>query len=180
MPLPRRQSFLPLRCAAACMLGLLILGCSGGNRRAGDQVGTANQVLIITPGSDSVAPGQSLQFSANTPWGSSVTWSVQPPTGGTINSTGLFTASTTQGQCLVLAMWNNDVRYVASAQVTILPPPPPALTSPDTVQAFGRTQTLPGTGISNAAVVGELEPAVTSVSVADAAVKVRHGFLPPK
>ncbi|NTW84611.1 MAG: hypothetical protein HGB30_00440 [Holophagaceae bacterium] len=165
---------------AAAGLLLAALACGGGSRSTGDQVATANLVLAITPAVASVAPGQTLQFSANTPWGSGVTWSVQPATGGSINAAGLFTASSTPGQCLVLAMWNNDVRYTASATVTILPPPPAAVISPSLVQASGVQQTVPGTGIAHAAVVGESVPATNAVGSVDPSVKVRHGFEPPK
>jgi len=166
--------------SAAAGLLLAALACGGGSRSTGDQVATANLVLAITPAVASVAPGQNLQFSANTPWGSGVTWSVQPATGGSINAAGLFTASSTPGQCLVLAMWNNDVRYTASATVTILPPPPAAVISPALVQASGVQQTVPGTGIAHAAVVGESVPATNAVGSVDPSVKVRHGFEPPK
>ena len=109
--------------AFPALLLLAQLGCWDGGHASSGGVGTANQVLTITPDAASVMSGQTLQFSAKTPWGNSVTWSVQPATGGTINAAGLFTAGATPGQCLVLAMWNDDVRYAASAQVTILPPP---------------------------------------------------------
>jgi len=164
----------------ATALLLATLACGGGSHRTGDQVATANLVLAITPAAASVAPGQTLQFSANTPWGSGVTWSVQPATSGSINSAGLFTASTTQSQCQVLAMWNNDVRYTASATVTILPPPPTAVITPALVQASGAQQTVAGTGIAHAAVVGESVPATNAVGSVDPSVKVRHGFEPPK
>ena len=178
MPNPRPAPRL-LRLAAPALL-LATLACGGGSRSTGDQVATANLVLAITPGVASVAPGQTLQFSANTPWGNGVTWSVQPATGGSINSAGLFTASSAQGQCLVLAMWNNDVRYTASATVTVLPPPPVAVITPALVQASGVQQTVPGTGIAHAAVVGESVPATSAVGSVDPSVKVRHGFEPPK
>jgi hypothetical protein len=169
----------PIFAATAALL-LATLGCGGGTRSTGDQVATANLVLAITPGAASVAPGQTLQFSANTPWGNGVTWSVQPATGGSISSAGLFTASSAQGQCQVLAMWNNDVRYTASALVTILPPPPVTVITPALVQASGVQQTVPGTGIAHAAVVGESVPATNAVGSVDPSVKVRHGFEPPK
>ena len=170
---------LPVLAATGALL-LATLGCGGGSRSTGDQVATANLVLVITPGTASVAPGQTLQFSANSPLGNGVTWSVQPATGGSINASGLFTAATTPVQCQVLAMWNSDVRYTASATVTILPPPPIAVISPTLVQASGVQQTVPGTGIAHAAVVGESVPATNAVGSVDPTVKVRHGFEPPK
>ena len=153
-------------------------GCRGGGD--GAQVPAVNLVLVITPSVASVAPGQTLQFTANSPSGTGITWSVQPSTAGTINATGLFTASTTQGPCQVVALWNNDARYTASATVTILPPPPIAVITPALVQASGVQQTVPGTGIAHAAVVGESVPATNAVGSVDPSVKVRHGFEPPK
>ncbi len=175
----RCRRSLPVLAATGALL-LATLGCGGGSRSTGDQVATANLVLVITPGVASVAPGQTLQFSANSPLGNGVTWSVQPATGGSINASGLFTAATTPVQCQVLAMWNSDVRYTASATVTILPPPPIAVISPTLVQASGVQQTVPGTGIAHAAVVGESVPATNAVGSVDPTVKVRHGFEPPK
>ena len=175
----RCRRSLPVLAATGALL-LATLGCGGGSRSTGDQVATANLVLVITPGTASVAPGQTLQFSANSPLGNGVTWSVQPATGGSINASGLFTAATTPVQCQVLAMWNSDVRYTASATVTILPPPPIAVISPTLVQASGVQQTVPGTGIAHAAVVGESVPATNAVGSVDSSVKVRHGFEPPK
>ena len=163
---------------AALLLGTF--ACRGGSQTAGDPVAPANLVLAITPGRALVAPGQALQFSANAPLGNGITWSVQPATGGSITSAGLFTASATQGQCQVMAMWNNDAHYTASATVTILPPPPVAVITPALVQASGVQQTVPGTGIAHAAVVGESVPATNAVGSVDSTVKVRHGFEPPK
>ena len=164
--------------AATAALLLAALGCRGGSD--GAQVPTVNLVLAITPSVASVAPGQTLQFSANSPSGTGITWSVQPTTGGSITPAGLFTAATTQGQCQVVALWNNDARYTASATVTILPPPPVAVITPTLVQASGVQQTVPGTGIAHAAVVGESVPATNAVGSVDPSVKVRHGFEPPK
>ena len=168
---------LPLLFPAALLLG--VLACRG-SQTGGDPMTPVSLVLVITPGTASVAPGQTLQFSANAPLGNGITWSVQPATGGSITSAGLFTASSTQGQYQVLAMWNRDVRYTASATVTILPPPPVAVITPTLVQASGVQQTVPGTGIAHAVVVGESVPATNAVGSVDPNVKVRHGFEPPK
>ena len=168
---------LPLLFPAALLLG--VLACRG-SQTGGDPMTPVSLVLVITPGTASVAPGQTLQFSANAPLGNGITWSVQPAAAGTITATGLFTASTTQGPCQVLAVWNNDAHYTASATVTILPPPPIAVISPTLVQASGVQQTVPGTGIAHAAVVGESVPATNAVGTVDPNVKVRHGFEPPK
>ena len=72
------------------------------------------------------------------------------------------------------------MRYTASANITILPGPPPALITPNFTQASGGSQVVVGTAISNAPVVGETIPAANATVVADPTVKVRHGFDPPK
>jgi hypothetical protein len=157
---------------------LLGLGCFGTNR-SGDRAGTVNEKMTILPESPSLVAGQTIQFSASTPWGNEAIWSVMPATAGTISTTGLFTAATTTPTgAMVLAVWAKDVRYAASTHVSILAPPAPAETSPQLVQASGVQQTVPGTAIANAVVVGEATPAITATS-ANGAVTVRHGFDPP-
>ncbi|GLH74419.1 hypothetical protein GETHLI_29210 [Geothrix limicola] len=166
-----RRSFLPLACL------LLGLGCFGTNRSS-DRAGTANGKLTVLPEAPTVVAGHTLQFSASTPWGNDVIWSVVPASEGSISTTGLFTASGPPGTATVFAVWAKDVRYVASTRVTILAPAPPAVISPHLVQAFGAAQTVPGTAISNAVVGGETVPAKTAAS-ANEAIQVRHGFDPP-
>lgn len=156
---------------------LATLGCGGGSHATGDQAGTVNQVMTVSPAVATVAPGQTLQFTATIPWGGTATWSVLPATGGTFMGNGLFTASVTQGQYRIVAMWNSDVRYTASATATILPPPPPAESTPDLVSASG-VQSSGGTvPIRNTAVVGETVPA-TRATDGSGTLQLRHGFRP--
>ncbi|HJV49323.1 MAG TPA: hypothetical protein VJ549_08625 [Geothrix sp.] len=168
---PRRSLLPPLGCL------LLALGCFGTNRSS-DRAGTVNGKVTLLPESPSVVAGQTIQFSATTPWGNDVIWSVVPASEGSISSTGLFTASATPGTATVFAVWAKDVRYAASTTLTVLAPGLPAVISPNLVQAFGTPQTVPGTTISNAAVGGEAIPAKTAAS-ADQSIQVRHGFEPP-
>ena len=169
-------TILRLLCAASLVL---LVGC-GGSSRSGDHVATVNWTMTITPGTGSLAVGQSLQFVASTPWGNQTQWSVMPASAGTITSSGLFTAGATTGTCILYAVWSQDVRYTASANVTILPAPPAAVTTPNFVQASGTTQVVTGTAIGNSPVVGESIPAVNVTVVGDPTIKVRHGFEPPK
>lgn len=157
----------------------LLLAC-GGSSRSGDHVATINWTMTITPGTGSVAVGQSLQFVASTPWGNQTRWSVMPASAGTITSSGLFTAGSATGTCTLYAVWSQDVRYTASAVVTILPPPPPAVITPNFVQAFGGSQVVTGTTVVNTPVVGEPIPATNATAIGDSTIKVRHGFEPPK
>ena len=158
-------------------LGMAGLGC-GGTRITGDRSGTVNQTLLVTPSNPTLAAGQSLQFHATAPWGSGAQWSVTPASAGTITPGGLFTAADSAGTCTVLAAWAQDVRYAASTVVTIVPARPPAVSSPDYVQASGAGQATAGGATLNYAIVGEPTTAVTSTS-ANQVLQVRHGFQPP-
>jgi hypothetical protein len=163
---------------SAVPLGLLLLGvgCFGTNHSS-DRAGEVNTKMTILPDAPSLLAGQSIQFSASTPWGHEALWSVLPATAGRISATGLFTA-TTPGRATVLAVWAKDVRYTASTAVSVLAPPAPAQSSPNLVQASGTQQTVPGTAIAHAAVVGEAIPATTATTV-NGTLQVRHGFDPP-
>ena len=167
----RRHSLIPLG------LLLLGLGCFGTNHSS-DRAGTVNGRMTILPESPSLLPGQTVQFSASTPWGSGAIWSVLPATAGSISTTGLFTASSTPGHATVYAVWTKDVRYTASTGLSVLAPPAPAEISPNLVQSFGAQQTVPGTAIANAVVVGETIPAVAATT-SNGVIQVRHGFDPP-
>jgi hypothetical protein len=153
------------------------LGC-GGASSSGDHAGSANTTVKLLPTTPTVIIDQSLQFQLSTPWSADAIWSVQPATAGTITRSGLFTAAQTPGTCTVLAVWAQDVRYTASAQLTIYPPPAPIVTTPNFVQASGNEETTPGGAISNGEIVGEAIPAIVSGS-ADQFIQVRHGFSPP-
>jgi len=168
----------PLRFLALLPLTLL-LAC-GGSSRSGDHVATINWTMTVSPAVGSVAVGQSLQLVASTPWGNQTQWSVMPASAGTISASGLFTAGTTTGTCTLYAVWTQDVRYTASATITILPAPPPAVLSPNFVQASGSGQVISGTAITNGVVLGEAVPATNATVMGDSSTKVRHGFQPPK
>ena len=156
---------------------LLTLACGGGSKATGDQVNTANQVMTVSPATATLAPGQTAQFTATIPWGGSATWAVLPAAGGTFSGNGLFTASSAQGQYRIVAMWNNDVRYTATATATILPPAPPADSTPDIVSASGAQQTGSTGQSKNSVVVGEAVPAKTATDASGTLV-LRHGFRP--
>jgi len=166
------------RCACLALLSLLLVQGCYSTHNSGDRAGTTNWRMTVLPETPSLVAGQTLQFSASTPWGSEAIWSVLPATAGTISATGRFTASATPGQATIYAVWAKDVRYTASTGLSILAPPPPAVTSPNFVQTFGAQQAVPGTGVSNGAVVGEAVPAMLAATT-DGAIKVRHGFVPP-
>lgn len=156
-------------------LGLLLAQACGGGRAVGDKAGAASSMLQITPAEAQLAPGQSLQLSVQGSWAGGLRWAVVPSTGGTVSSTGLFTASSNQGLVQIVAVWNQDVRYAATAMITILPPPLPAQSTPALISASGNAQgSLTGT-IRNTALAGEGIPATTASDTTQL-VTVHHGF----
>jgi hypothetical protein len=164
-----------------CLGSLLLfaaLGCGGGTKTSGDHAGQLNGQFQITPATARVTPGQTLQFSASSPWGRGATWSVQPATGGTITAAGAFTASSVLGQYQIVALWTQDVRYTATATVMVVAPGTPAVINPNLVQASGLPQASSNGAIRNAPVVGESVPAQKAAS-ATGSLEVRHGFEPP-
>ena len=166
----------PLRLS---LLPVLALGLAcGGTHPTGDHAGQVNFTLQILPAVPTVVAGQTLQLQVSSPWSADALWSVQPSSAGTIDASGLFTASSTPGTCTVIAVWPKDVRYTASATLRIYPPPVPAVSTPSYTQTSGTQQTTPTGGIANGNVVGESVPATTSRS-ADGTLQVRHGFTPP-
>ncbi|HCZ34116.1 MAG TPA: hypothetical protein DHV93_12100 [Holophagaceae bacterium] len=178
----RQASGTPAPRPLAFLGGLLVfaaLGCGGGNPASGDHAGQLNGKFQIAPATATVIVGQSLQFSASAPWGGGARWSVLPATGGSIDAGGMFTASATPGEYQIVAMWNHDVRYTATALAWVVPAPPPAILSTGLVQAFGlNLQTSADGSIRNAVIAGEPVPARRAAS-ANGTVQVRHGFYPP-
>jgi hypothetical protein len=167
MPNPKSLLLLAGLCA-------LLAACGGAGRNSGDRAGTENWRLTITPSAVTLLPGQSIQFSASSPWGGSATWSA-PAAAGSFSGDGRFTASTTPGVYTIVAAWNRDVRYTALAKASVLPAPPPAATTPDLAPASGGQQNSADGTSAQAVVVGE------PVSVAQAEgpggdPKLRHGF----
>jgi len=171
------------RHALACWGGLAVLlgmGCSGGgNPASGDHAAQLDGKFKIIPSEAMVIAGQTFQFSAESPWGSGATWAVLPATGGTLDASGRFMASLAPGRYQIVAMWNMDVRYTATATVTVLPPPPASHLSPGLVQAFGGFQASTNGAIRNDVVAGEpVAPGKAASPMGT--VEVRHGFhLPP-
>ncbi len=162
--------------ALACLL-LAALGC-GGSTSSGDLTGPVPDPGIkVRPTSVITASGSRVQFSVQQtqPW--PVIWDVQPPTAGTIDSTGLFVASAIPGLCTVRASSAQDQRYFDTASVTVTGPPIPATISPTLTQAIGTAQRSVDGSVQNRAFGGE-DLAVRTASSADGTLTVRHGFNP--
>jgi len=167
----------------AGMLLLAALGCGGGASQGLLPPPGQPQYFRITPATLTLSAGQNALF-APSPYDSGrVTWAVAPATGGTIDAAGSFTASAALGECQIVASWwagnnaNNPV-LTATAAVTVVAPPRPAVSSPNLAQASGGQQGAPGTSLSNTVVVGEAFPATRSAAETQG-VEIRHGFLPP-
>ena len=112
--------------------------------------------LQVTPGSATVNVGKTQQFTANGPG----TWSVQEGTGGTITTTGAYTAPTTAGTYHVAL---TNAATSASATVTVIPPVSVTVTpTAPTVAAKGTVQfiaNLTNVPPSNAGVVWSVQEA---------------------
>ncbi|NTV74248.1 MAG: hypothetical protein HGA66_08575 [Holophaga sp.] len=153
-----------------------LVGCiMGGDKAPGDRAGQLNGPFTITPPTAQVLLGQTFHFTASSPWGGGTTWTVLPATAGTIDATGTFTAAATAGTCQIVAMYDKDPRYTATASVHVLAVIP-AHVNPSLVQASGKLQ-IQGT-LRTGNVVGETFPARKSAT-ADGVQQVRHGFDPP-
>ena len=111
--------------------------------------------IVISPTAASLQTGNSQQFSASVGGtiNTAVTWSA---TGGTISSTGMYTAPSTAGSYVVTATSSADTSKAASAAVTVNAAPVVAVTiSPTSVSLLtGGTQQFSATvtGSSNTAV----------------------------
>ena len=183
MATPFRRLPPPFLRLAAMLGGLVLLanlGClAGGSHPSGDHAGQPNGLFQITPASATLTAGQRQRFSAGTPWGGGAAWTVLPASGGSIDAEGLFTASSTPGRYTIIALWHDDVRYTATAEATVLPPPAPAFVNLGLVQAFGQRQAGVDGLVRNDNVVGE-PVAPLNVSGATGSCRLRHGFhLPP-
>jgi hypothetical protein len=147
IPHPRAAfAFLVCLFAAAAFL---LTGCPGGVSSPATST-TPNPTpqavsLTINPSSASIQAGAAQQFSAHISGASntSVNWTA---TGGTISSTGLYTASTTAGNFAVTATSVADSSKTVQAKVTITqaspPPPPPTPGSASSITKDGITWTF--------------------------------------
>jgi Galactose oxidase, central domain len=111
----------------ALSLGLLFLptGCANPSTPATHSASSSVSVAIV-PSTATVPEGGSLSFLATLKGvaDTTVTWSVQEgTTGGSITSSGVYTAPNTSGTYHVVATSPTDATASASAVVTIVPPP---------------------------------------------------------
>ena len=175
-----------MRCFARIALALpavvlSIVGCAGSFPNP-----ESPTAVSVNPPSITVAAGSATTFAAvftpNSPDGGSLTWSVNPASGGTITDAGVYTAPGTAGSYRVVATWtpassSAGGKITGSAIVNVLPAAQlGAALNPDLVQASGVSQ---GNGlIQNGAIVGQSDAFLISVDP-NGDVQVRSGFAIP-
>jgi hypothetical protein len=161
---------------------LALAGCGGHSSNAFP----ASTTLYVNPSTITVAAGSIIRFTAvygpAPPAGGSLSWSVAPISAGTITEAGIYTASATAGQYLIIGTWTPTHPYIVSilrgsAKVDVLAVPQfDSVISPGLVQASGANQV--SGAIQNAAVTGQ---GISSVFSEDPGgnIRVRSGFTPP-
>jgi hypothetical protein len=126
---------------------------------------SAGIAVTVTPSTPSSTPGGTINFQASvtgttTGQSTAVTWSVQEAGGGTVSSTGVYTAPATTGTYHVVATSVADTSKKNSATVTVAPPPPIAVSV-----APGVASVLPsGTATFTATVTGTTGVQSTAVT----------------
>jgi hypothetical protein len=171
-----------LRLVLALVLTFLVSGLAGCGGGSASESGFPNPrplpvKLTVNPPSATIAAGSATTFTASPspPPGFSLAWSVNPASGGTITSGGLYTASETAGDFMVVATWipstpSAGKGVTGSATVTVLQP---VAHNNNLTQASGVIQTAGA--IENATIAGERIPSVTSTDPTGN-VRVRSGF----
>jgi hypothetical protein len=106
-----------------------LAGCGGNNTYSPTVVGPVSSVppvvavSIVKPSQSTPVTGGTVQLSADVTGTSDtgVTWSVVSEGGGTITSTGLYTAPTTPGTYTIEATSVADTTKSATTTITVLP-----------------------------------------------------------
>jgi len=166
---------------------LALAGCGFTSSSGGfPNPGLPSAHVSVNPSSVTVAAGSTTTFTAlyapSVPAGGSLTWAVNPAKGGTITSSGFYTASGTAGSYTVVATWTPSnpgagTSISGSATVEVLPSPQlGAELTTDFTQGSGAIQA--SSTIQNGTVVGQLVPSVISTDPSGN-VQVPSGFAIP-
>jgi serine/threonine protein kinase, bacterial len=127
------------------------VSCSLGNFLTNEVniAGPANNSLLLLPAAPSVATNGTINFTAVVvgTFDQQIAWSMVEPSGGTITSSGSYTAPVTAGTYHVKATSVADRTKSATVTVTVTPPPPVV-----TVLAGSGTMGSPVDGTGSAAV----------------------------
>jgi hypothetical protein len=158
------------------LLASLLLASLACSSSSSDRASDLNEKLTISPATAMVTAGQAIQFTASSPWGGAVAWSVIPSGCGAFAQDGLFTAASAPGTCTVVARLQSDIRYVASAAVTVVPALPSDFWV-GLVQASGGRSASADGQVQNVSVVGEPTRALLGADPTGALTD-RPGFLP--
>jgi len=175
------------RPAVAILLGLafvisILTSCGNGSHleNASPNPTPVALKLTVDPASASVAPRSTTTFTASpgAPPGFVLVWSVSPISGGTITSSGIYTAPEKPGNYSVIATWvptnsSTGNNISSSSAVTVLSPIAP---NTDLAQASGALQ-ISGP-IQNAVIIGGAVPAVKSIDPTGK-TQVQSGFPVP-
>jgi hypothetical protein len=105
-------------------------GGGSGVVHVGKGVGAQQVVVVVSPGTTTLAAGGSATFTAAVTGttDTSVAWSVQEGSGcGSVSPAGVYTAPNVASTCHVVATSNAAPTRSASAAVTVTAPPPPAV-----------------------------------------------------
>ncbi|MBI5069048.1 MAG: hypothetical protein HZB56_12485 [Deltaproteobacteria bacterium] len=171
-----------LRSFAAALALPALLACSAASTDPAAPQGAPQGVAVeVQPPSATLGFGGTTQFAAvvtgtiNT----SVTWSVQEASGGSVSASGLYTAPTSAGTYHVVATSAADGTKAAQAVITVQPVAPIAVTvAPATATvAAGATRTFTATvtGTTNAAVTWSVQEASGCGSITSGGVYTAPG-----
>jgi hypothetical protein len=180
------MDLMKVRSRSPLVLLFFVLGVAGCRNGGGGFPGPLSITISVSSASTTIAAGSSTTFTASfsptSPQGGSLTWSVSPANGGSVTSAGVYTAPGAAGNYVVTATWTPTYpgagsTITGSATVVVLPPAQlVGALNTNLVQASGGVQVF--SVIQNSAVVGQLEPFMTSTDP-NGNVQVRSGFSIP-
>jgi hypothetical protein len=155
----------------AVTLLLVLAACGSGSNSASPPPAVA---VAVSPGSPSVSVGGKQQFTATVTGTSNtaVTWAVEESNGGTIDSTGNYTAPMKAGSFHVVATSQADSSKSAAAGISVTAPAPVFGTTPPTASAEGSLYSYAVTASDPAGT-----PVTLSLTSAPAGAQLNNGTI---